>query len=231
MKPGQLLFEHQRLVERERVLREDIARVTSRLESDTEVVELEARLAEARGAQEAVAARLRESDHERESHRTKLRSREKELMSGRIRSPSELMQMSEEVQHMKARFEQEEADQLQLMEDAEAADDGAKEVRANLEERRRQSVAEEPDLRQDLQAWSAELAEVEAARDRVWEEIPAEAQAAYSRMRMRPAVAQVVGNQCQACRVTVTSSGMQLLRKGSDDLVHCENCGRILVLA
>ncbi len=231
MKPAQLLFEHQRLVERERVLREDIARVTSRLESDPEVVELEARLAEARAAQEAVAARLRESDHERESHRTKLRSREKELMSGRIRSPSELMQMSEEVQHMKARFEQEEADQLQLMEDAEAADEGTRAAVADLGERRRQSVAEEPELRQDLMTWIAELAEVEAARDRVWDEIPPEAQAAYTRMRMRPAVAQVVGNQCQACRVTVTSSGMQFLRRGSDDLVHCENCGRILVLA
>jgi predicted nucleic acid-binding Zn-ribbon protein len=231
MKPAQLLFEHQRLVERERVLREDMTRVTSRLESDPEVVELEARLAEARAAQEAVAARLRESDHERESHRTKLRSREKELMSGRIRSPSELMQMSDEVQHMKARFEQEEVDQLQLMEDAEAADEGVREATANLDERRRQSAAEEPDLRQDLQAWTAELAEDEAARDRVWDEIPPVAQAAYSRMRMRPAVAQVVGNQCQACRVTVTSSGMQLLRKGSDDLVHCEHCGRILVLA
>ena len=33
------------------------------------------------------------------------------------------------------------------------------------------------------------------------------------------------------CRVTVTSSGMQTLRKGLDELVHCENCGRILVLA
>ncbi len=231
MKPAQLLFEHQRLVERERVLREDIARVTSRLDSDPEVVELEARLAEARAAQEAVAARLRESDHERESHRTKLRSREKELMSGRIRSPSELMQMSDEVQHMKARFEQEEADQLQLMEDAEAADEGTREATASLGERRRQSVAEEPELRQDLKAWIADLAEVEAARDRVWEEVPPAAQTAYNRMRMRPAVAQVVGNQCQSCRVTVTSSGMQLLRKGSDDLVHCENCGRILVLA
>jgi predicted nucleic acid-binding Zn-ribbon protein len=231
VKPAQLLFEHQRLVERERVLREDIARVTSRLESDPEVVELEARLAEARAAQEAVAARLRESDHERESHRTKLRSREKELMSGRIRSPSELMQMSDEVQHMKARFEQEEADQLQLMEDAEAADEGTREALANLDDKRRQSVAEDPELRQDLKAWTAELAEVEAARDRVWEEISSAAQAAYTRMRMRPAVAQVVGNQCQSCRVTVTSSGMQLLRKGADDLVHCENCGRILVLA
>ena len=57
------------------------------------------------------------------------------------------------------------------------------------------------------------------------------ARTAYTRMCIVPPVAQVVGNQCQACRVTVTSSGMQLLRKGSDDLVHCENCGRILVLA
>jgi predicted nucleic acid-binding Zn-ribbon protein len=54
------------------------------------------------------------------------------------------------------------------------------------------------------------------------------AQTAYSRMRMRPAVAQVINGQCAACHVTVTSSGMQLLRKG-EGLVHCENCGRILV--
>ena len=231
MKPAQLLFEHQRLVERERALRDDIARATSRLESDPEVVDLESRLAEARSAQESVAARLREYDHEREAHRTKLRTREKELMSGRIRSPSELMQMSEEVQHMKARFEQEEADQLQLMEDAEAADDEARAAVTKLAESKKRSAAEEPELREDLKAWEAELAEVEAARDRVWAEVPPVAQAAYSRMRMRPAVAQVVGNQCQSCRVTVTSSGMQLLRKGVDELVHCENCGRILVLA
>jgi predicted nucleic acid-binding Zn-ribbon protein len=35
--------------------------------------------------------------------------------------------------------------------------------------------------------------------------------------------------QCQGCRVTVTSSGMQALRRGG--LVYCENCGRILVIA
>jgi predicted nucleic acid-binding Zn-ribbon protein len=47
-------------------------------------------------------------------------------------------------------------------------------------------------------------------------------------MRMSPRVAQVVNNQCTACRVAVTSSGMQMLRKG-DEIVHCEHCGRILV--
>src|SRR3981081_1179133 len=99
MKPAQLLFEHQRLVDRERVLREDIERANSRLESDPDVVELETGLAEARGAQEVAAARLRESDHEREAHRTKLRSREQEVMTGRIRSPRALMRMAEQGSH------------------------------------------------------------------------------------------------------------------------------------
>ena len=228
MKPAQLLFEHMKLVERERALRDDIARVTARLESDPEVVEREATLAEAREAQEAAAARLRDSDREREAHRTRLRTREKELMSGRIRNPTELMQMSEEVSHMKARFAEEEEAELKLMEDADAADQAVRETTAALEHARRQSAAEEPALREDLAAWSAELAEVESERDAIWELVPPAAQAAYSRMRMKPAVAQVINGQCASCHVTVTSSGMQLLRKG-DELVHCEHCGRILV--
>lgn len=231
MKPAQLLFAHQRLVDRERALRDDIERVESRLASDPDVVEREESLAQARAAQEVMAARLRDSDREREAHRTKLRSREKELMSGRIRNPTELMQMSEEVQHMKARFADEEEAELNLMEGAESADEAERVAKASLAEARTQSAAEEPELRQDLAAWKAELAEVEAERDEIWTQVPPVAQNAYLRMRMSPPVAAVVGNQCQSCRVMVTSSGMQLLRKGSDDIVHCEHCGRILVLA
>jgi len=40
----------------------------------------------------------------------------------------------------------------------------------------------------------------------------------------------LVNDQCAVCHVTVTSSGRQVLRKG-DELVFCENCGRILVPA
>jgi predicted nucleic acid-binding Zn-ribbon protein len=135
------------------------------------------------------------------------------------------------VQHMKARFAEEEDAELHLMEDADSADEAVREATTNLAQARARSASEEPDLRMDLATWREELAEVEAERDQVWAEVPPAAQSAYSRMRMHPAVAEVVGNQCQACRVTVTSSGMQLLRKGADDVVHCENCGRILVLA
>ena len=231
MSPGQLLLRYQAQVERERALREEIERVESRLQSDPEVVSLEEVLQEARATQDAVAARLRESDHDREDHRSRLRSREKELMSGRIRNPTELMQMSEEVAHMKARFAEEEDAELHLMEDAESADDAVRAANANLTEARTRSTAEEPALKEELEAARSELAEVETERDQIWAEVPAVAQAAYSRTRARPAVARVVGNQCTACRVTVTSSGMQTLRKGLEEIVHCEHCGRILVLA
>ena len=231
MNPAQFLLRYQALVERERALRDVIARLESRLEADPEVLSQEEALQSARSAQDAVAARLRESDHNREGHRSKLRSREKELMSGRIRNPTELMQMSEEVAHMKARFADEEDAELHLMEDAEGADDAVRAAAANLEEARTLSAAEDPALKEELGAARSELAEVEAERDEVWAEVPPHAQAAYSRTRAQPAVARVLNNQCTACRVTVTSSGMQILRKGLDDLVHCEHCSRILVLA
>jgi predicted nucleic acid-binding Zn-ribbon protein len=231
MNPAQLLLRYQAQVERERAVRDVIERLESRLASDPEVVALEEAMQDARAAQDAVAARLRESDHAREDHRSKLRSREKELMSGRIRNPTELMQMSDEVAHMKARFTEEEDAELTLMEDAEAADEAVRSTSASLAEAKKVSAAEEPALKEELDAARSELAEIETERDDVWSQVPPAAQAAYTRTRAQPPVARVVGNQCTACRVTVTSSGMQTLRKGLDDLVHCENCGRILVLA
>ena len=123
---------------------------------------------------------------------------------------------------------EEEDAEMKLMEDADAADQAVREATTQLEQARKQSAAEEPEIRSELATWTTELVEVEAERDTIWEQIPPAAQGAYSRMRMRPAVAQVINNQCSACRVAVTSSGMQKLRAG-DELLHCENCGRILV--
>lgn len=212
------------------MLEEEIAKAESRLKEDPEVTELAAGLAAAQAVQKEVAARLSESDHAREDHRTRLRSREKELMSGRIRNPTELMQMSEEVDHMKARFAQEEDAELQLMEEADAAEQAVDAATRALEESRRRSAAEEPGLIRNLDESRSELAEVKVERDEVWAEVPPDHKTAFKRVRIHPVVAQVAANQCTVCRVAVTSSGMQGLRKG-DAIVNCENCGRILVLA
>jgi uncharacterized protein len=230
MKPGQLLLGYQRLVEKERELRDDIERVESVLTANPDVVGAEEALGAARAAQQAIQLRLRESDRERESHRTRLRSREKELMSGRIRNPTELMQMNEEVQHMKASFAVEEEAELLLMEEAELVEATVHEASDRLDEARTRSASDEPSLRRDLEGWQAELASVKEESEAMWAQIPSAAQNAYLRVRAHPPVAEVDHNQCLACRVTVTSSGMQVLRKG-EEIVHCDNCGRILVLA
>jgi len=230
MKPAQLLLAYMRLVERERELRDQIETVESLLASDPNVARAEEALAAARAAQQAIQLRLRESDRDREAHRTRLRSREKELMSGRIRNPTELMQMNQEVQHMKASFADEEDAQLRLMEEGELAEQAVVEASEHLQEARTRSASDEPALRRDLESWQAELASVKTDSDAAWAQVEPTAQRAYLRVRAHPPVAEVDRNQCQECHVTVTSSGMQLLRKG-DAIVQCENCGRILVMA
>ena len=230
MKPAQLLLAYMRLVERERELRDQIESVESLLASDPNIAHAEETLATARAEQQAIQLRLRESDRDREAHRTRLRSREKELMSGRIRNPTELMQMNQEVQHMKASFAVEEEAELRLMEEGELADQAVLEASERLQEARTRSAGDEPGLRRDLEAWQSELAAVKADSESAWAQVPTAAQRAYLRVRAHPPVAEVDRNQCQECHVTVTSSGMQVLRKG-DDIVQCENCGRILVMA
>lgn len=230
MTSAQLLLRYQALVDRERALRESIGATGARLESDPAVVEREEAVAAAKQRQEEVAVRLRESDRTREDHRSRLRSREKELMSGRIRNPTELLQMSDEVAHMKARFAEEEEAELQIMEDAELADEAVREAMTALDAAKRSSAQEEPGLRAQLDEWKQELAEVEADKESTWAQVPARDQSLFSRIRVRPAVTQVSGSQCATCHVTVTSSGMQALRK-ADSLVQCENCGRILVVS
>lgn len=230
MTAAQLLLRFQGLRDRERALRESIEHHERTLESDPLVAENEQALAAARGAREAVAVRLRDSDREREAHRSRLHTRERELMSGRIRNPTELMQLSDEVAHLKAAFAEEEDAELALMEEAEAADAAVRAAEGELESARRVAAANEPALRAELEEARSELAEVEREQDSVWQQVPARDQAVFQRIRVRPPIAEVSGNQCSACRVAVTSSGMQALRKG-DTLVQCENCGRILVAA
>jgi predicted nucleic acid-binding Zn-ribbon protein len=212
---AQLLLRYQALVDRERALRESIAAIEARLESDPAVVEREDTLASARTTQDEVAGRLRESDKVREEHRARL-------------SSTELLQMSDEVAHMKARFADEEEAQMRIMEDAEAADEAVRSATKDLEATRRESDDEEPGLRSQLAEWNTELAELLTDKEAIWVQVPPRDQTLFNRIRVRPPIARVSGTECSACHVTVTSSGMQILRKG-DALVQCENCGRILV--
>ena len=111
-----------------------------------------------------------------------------------------------------------------------AADEALRAVTSELTAARARAAAEAPALQSELDELRSELATVEAEKGQIWDEVSPAAQRAFTRQRVQPAVAEVRNNQCTACRVTVTSRGLQMLRQG-DEIVNCENCGRILVLA
>jgi predicted nucleic acid-binding Zn-ribbon protein len=138
--------------------------------------------------------------------------------------------MNQEVEHMKASFAEEEDAELRLMEEGEAAEEAFREASARLDDARTRSAGDEPGLRRDLESLQTELAAVKVDSAATWSQVPAPLQSAFLRVRAHPAVAEVDRNQCMECHVTVTTSGMQSLRKG-DAVVQCENCGRILVMA
>jgi predicted nucleic acid-binding Zn-ribbon protein len=227
----ELALHHQRLAARAALLRGQIERRQAELSSDQETDRLDRALQAAAAARQDLELRLRDRDREVESHRGRLRTRERELMSGRIKNPTELVKLDEEVRHLKTALRFEEDAELDLMEEQERLEREVGRLGQALEAARARVAETSPALRERIAREEAELAAASSEVASTWEQLPANWRTAYGRVADRVAspIAEVVGNQCQACHVTVTTSGMQVLRRAG--LLQCDNCGRILVVA
>jgi uncharacterized protein len=229
MNVPELALHHMRLDQRAAGLHVQIERLRVLLASDPEAERLELQVAAADAERRQLDLGVREQEREAEAQRTRLRGRERELMSGRIRNPTDLTKLNAEVDHLKAALRRQEDGELELMERQEALEADLSRLGRELTAARERTAAAAPELRRRLERLERELTEVEAERDATWEQVPVDWQAAYRRVRSRQPdpVAEVVHGQCGACRVALTSSGMQAVRRAA--LVQCDNCGRILV--
>lgn len=227
----ELALHHQRLDQRVAQIRTQIERLRALLAGDPAVERLEQQRAGLGSARRDLDLRLREQERQAETRRLRLRSRQRELMSGRLRNPTELLKLQEEVDHLRETLAREEDVELETMAEQEQAEAEAARLEGELAAARERSQAEEPELRRRLERLEAELVETESEREKTWLRIPDSWQSEYMRIgnRRPDPVAEVVQGQCQACRVGVTSSGMQVLRRAG--MVLCDNCGRLLVVA
>jgi predicted nucleic acid-binding Zn-ribbon protein len=82
-------------------------------------------------------------------------------------------------------------------------------------------------------AVDAELAGVSSERDEAAGAVPAPLLARYERLRSHlggVAVATLDGPRCTGCNLTLPTSELERIRLAApDDIVECEQCGRILV--
>jgi predicted nucleic acid-binding Zn-ribbon protein len=231
MNAPEIALHHQRLATRMALLRAQIQRRQAELASDPEAEGLERALEAAIAARRDLELRLRDRDREVESHRGRLRARERDLMSGRINNPTELMKLDEEVRHLRTAVSTEEDAELELMEEQERLESEAERLGRALQAVRARATEKAPVLRDRIAGEEAELAAAEKEAAATWDQLPPDWRTAYQRVEARVPnpIAEVVGNKCQACRVAVTSNGMQVLRRAG--LIQCDNCGRILVVA
>ena len=230
MQGTELLLQYQRLGDRAQVLLDERHRLESRLDRDEASEAASEVMARAADEHRGLALEVKAMDLEREAHRAKMRSHETELMSGRIRNPSDLMQMSTEVDHMKAALKEEEEREFEVMAALEEAEAALETARHSHAEAVAAAEAGAPASRARLAAVITELAALEETRSEIWDRVPKELQAVHAKLvRIPHPVAAMVNGACEGCRVQLGVNELQQLRRG--DRYTCQNCQRILVLA
>lgn len=190
----------------------------------------EAGVTERRGVVERDMARL---EAEVEAIEARMKETDAKLYGGAVSAARELQALQDELKSLKRRQTTLEDSELELMEMAEPLDADltrlAGERSAADDEATRLTVA----LAEAEVAIADELATVEAERMAAVKEVDPALLAEYERLRGQLsgiAVARLVGKSCGGCHLGLSAVEVDRIRKTPPgDIVHCEECGRILV--
>lgn len=190
-------------------------------------------LAGAEAHQAKCRAQMQDLDLQVRSLSEKIEADEQRLYSGRVTNPKELASLQEEVASVKRWREKKEEDLLEVMvatEEAEAALADAQAILAQVSGTWR---AEQGNLADEQIRLQARLEELAGKREALVAAIGPEDVTTYERLRQRKAglaVAAVKDGICQGCRMSPPTSQVQHASSGNE-LVFCNNCGRILHVA
>lgn len=195
--------------------------------------EVDAALATCTEARDTIAREQKRLEDEVASLTAKATSEDKKLYSGTVTAPKELQAIQDEIKALGRRRSALEDDILVQMEAAEPLD----EQLADLGRRRDELAAQQADVAGRLAAAESvidgELATVQAARDELVAGLDAGLLREYDQLRKQlggVAVAKLEGSSCRGCHLQLSAVEVERIRKlDRDALVHCDECGRILV--
>ena len=178
--------------------------------------------------------KLKAAEWEVEDLTNKIKPLEKKLYGGSVHIPKELASIEEDIHSLQARkrvLEDKELDVMTQLEEAERVLAAVKHEHATLlaewqEEQRR--------LNQERENLAAEIAQLEDKRTVQRSRIGGEFLALYDGLRAKHqgrAVAKVERGTCGGCRISLPMSLLQRARGGSDVIVQCSSCERILYVS
>lgn len=231
MDTGEALYRLQQLdSERDANLRR-LHEIEVALEDDRALREARESLKKAQERVQTWHVKQRDLELEIESLASKTSRSEKRLYSGKVNNPKELSDLQAEVASLKRRREKLEETLLEAMIEREEAEGRRDEAEAHLAEVEASRSTQVADLGAERESLQERIEELEQRRESVVFRIDDRILAEYERVRELKggqAIAQIRNEVCSACGVTVPPSAEWGLRQG--ELVHCDTCGRILVL-
>lgn len=200
---------------------------------EQQVAAIEARLVAARARHAVVAERQAKLEAEVAALDRRIGEVDRRLYSGTVSASRELLAMSAEIESMKALRSSLENDALAAMEEAEPLADDV----AGLEAQRA-AVGDDADRLRDAIAEAeavidADVAAQEELKAGMVGTVPAPLMASYEQLRAKLGgigAARLVGSSCAGCHLTLPMSELaRIKRQPRDELVFCDQCGRILV--
>lgn len=155
------------------------------------------------------------------------------LYGGAVNAARELQALQDELASLKRRQTSLEDDELELMEAAEPLDADLERLAAEQAAADEEATALTAALAEAEATVSADLERTLAARAASVEGIDEELLTEYDRLRSQLggiAVARLVGTSCGGCHLSLSAVEVDHIRKTPPGaMVHCEECGRILV--
>jgi predicted nucleic acid-binding Zn-ribbon protein len=160
----------------------------------------------------------------------KIKTNEQSLYSGRVTNPKELSSLQDELASLMRWRDKKEEDLLEAMVATEEAEATLVDSQAILNQVSESWRAGQGDLANEQTNLEARVEELRQQREALILAIDPEDVTTYQRLRERKAgyaVAAVKDGICEGCRMNPPSSQIQHARSG-EELVFCNNCGRIL---
>ncbi|MCY4062913.1 MAG: hypothetical protein OXG53_11145 [Chloroflexi bacterium] len=208
-----------------------IKAINAQLEDDAALREAEAENEERQAALETAEARVRDMELEIAAAVDKRQGAETRLYSGEVTNPKELQDMQMEVEALTRRKSVLDDELLKLSSERDEFRGKAETAAARCEEARDEHEQERKALLDEKETLTASVNLLLARRKTSVEAIPQQAFQTYNSMRTaksnRP-VAVLKDKACTICGIEQNYIVITAINRG-DDLVNCQNCGRILI--
>jgi predicted nucleic acid-binding Zn-ribbon protein len=227
------LQEHDTAADQHRHRRATLPERAQLAAANAAIAALDTEIAGVAAERDGLAREQKRIEDEAASVESKAIAEDKRLYGGSVTAAKELQAIQEEIAALHRRQSGLEDEVLELMVQIEPLDA----TLAALGDRRRALASEAGALEDTIAAAEAgidaQLATVEAERASLAATVPAATLTEYETLRRRfggVAVAKLEGASCRGCHLQLSAVEIDRIRKlPRDAVVHCEECGRILV--